>query len=62
MLLGDEVVATLDLRSSFRQTLLQCVSANEMAEGDPTRPLTIEVISSGREVTIDGFTVDPLCE
>ena len=62
VLLGDEEIATHDLRSSTRRTGLHCVYSNELAEGDRLRPLTIEVQSSGREVTIDGYSFDVPCE
>jgi hypothetical protein len=62
VLLGDEVVATLDLHSSTRKTQIQCVFSSERDEGGPSRPLTIEVLSSGREITIDGYSFDVPCE
>jgi hypothetical protein len=61
VLLGQEVIAELDLRASTRRRQLHCVVSTE---GDPvpSGPLSIEVVSSGREVTIDGYSFDMPCE
>jgi hypothetical protein len=62
VLLGEDVLATLDLRASRRQTRLHCVRSTEDTEVVPSGPLKIEVVSSGREVTIDGYSFDVPCE
>jgi hypothetical protein len=61
VLLGEHVVATLDLDASSRERRLHCVAASEDDAG-PSGPLRIEVVSSGREVTIDGYSFDVPCD
>jgi hypothetical protein len=61
VLLGEHVVATLDLEASSRGGELHCVASSEDDAG-PSGPLRIEVVSSGREVTIDGYSFDVPCD
>ena len=60
VLLGEHVLATLDLQASRRQLQVHCVASSE-DDGGPSGPLRIEVVSSGREVTIDGYSFDVSC-